>query len=98
MTLEEKKIIEKKAAKNIANYELKKTDWYVTRYAETGTPIPAAITTYRTALRDKCNAIETAVNACVTEEDFNALFEIPMDDEGNFTGYAVIENWPTLEE
>lgn len=98
MTLEEKKIIEKKAAKNMAQYELKKTDWYVTRHAEIGTPIPAAIATYRTALRDKCTAIETAVNACVTEEDFNALFEIPMDDEGNFTGYAVIENWPTLEE
>jgi isoleucyl-tRNA synthetase len=98
MTLEEKKIIEKKAAKNIAQYELQKTDWYVTRQAETGTPIPAAIATHRAALRDKCNAIETAVNACVTEEDFNALFEIPMDDEGNFTGYAVIENWPTLEE
>ena len=33
-----------------------------------------------------------------TEEDFNALFEIPMDDDENFTGYSVIENWPTLEE
>ena len=98
MNLEEKKAIEIKAANSIANAELAKTDWYVVRNAEAGTAIPANVATHRAAVRAKCNTIESAVNACVTEDDCNALFEIPTDDDGNFTGHAIIENWPTLEE
>lgn len=96
MTLEERKAQEIRAANEIAKYELAKTDWYVTRYSEIQTPIPESIVAHRAAIRQKHDTVVNAVNACVTEDDFNALFEIPTDDEGNFTGYAIIENWPTL--
>lgn len=98
MDLEQRKKEELVIHKRIANKLLTETDWYIVRNAEVATAVPEKISNHRAAVREKFNTIENAINACVTEDDFNALFEIPMDDEGNFTGYAIIENWPTLEE
>lgn len=94
MDLAQRKTEELTIQKRIANRLLSETDWYVVRNAEIGVAIPEEIATHRSAVREKFSTIENAINACVTEDDFNALFEIPTDDEGNFTGYAIIENWP----
>ena len=49
------------------------TDWKVVRFAETGTVIDTATSTYRTAVRTASNANETAINACVTMFEIESL-------------------------
>jgi len=73
---------------------LQPTDWYVVRKSETGTEIPADVLTYRQAVRDASNAIESAITACETHEAFMALYDAPVDDEGMPTGNAPINDWP----
>jgi len=73
---------------------LEKTDWYVTRKAEAGTAIPSSVTTYRTAVRDKCKTIEDAITACDTHAKFMALYDVPVDGKGVATGNAPINDWP----
>ena len=50
--------------KEIANSLLAKTDWMVTRKAESGTAIPTAQANYRTAVRTQCGLREATINAC----------------------------------
>jgi len=73
---------------------LQPTDWYVVRKSETGTEIPADVLTYRQAVRDASNAIESAITACETHEAFMALYDAPVDNEGMPTGNAPINDWP----
>jgi len=73
---------------------LQPTDWYVVRKSETGAEIPADVLTYREAVRTASNAIEAAITACTTHEAFMALYDTPVDDEGNPTGNAPINDWP----
>jgi len=54
---------------------LQKTDWYVTRKADTGTAIPQDIQDFRTAVRSVNNQQETQINACSNVEQLKALFE-----------------------
>jgi len=70
------------------------SDWYVTRKAETGTEIPAEILTYRQSVREASGAIEASVQGVSTLEGFMALYEAPVDAEGNVTGNAPINDWP----
>ena len=44
------------------------TDWYVIRNQETGTAIPAGITSARQALRDQADTVETEINALTTKK------------------------------
>ena len=73
---------------------LQPTDWYVTRKAEAGTAIPSAIGDYRTAVRTASGTIETAIQGVTTLEAFMALYDAPVDADGNITGNAPINNWP----
>ena len=73
---------------------LQSTDWYVTRQAETGTAIPSTVTDYRTAVRTASGTIETAIQGVTTHADFMALYDAPVDAEGNPTGNAPINDWP----
>ena len=73
---------------------LSTTDWMVTRQAETGTEIPSAVSDYRTAVRTASETIETAIQGVTTLEAFMALYETPVDAEGNPTGNAPINDWP----
>ena len=66
----------------------------VTRQAETGTAIPSAVSDYRTAVRTASETIETAIQGVTTLEAFMALYDTPVDAEGNPTGNAPINNWP----
>ena len=70
------------------------SDWYVTRKAEAGTEIPAEVLTYRQSVREASGAIEAAIEGVTTLEAFIALYEAPVDAEGNVTGNAPINDWP----
>lgn len=54
---------------------LAKTDWYVTRKADTGTAIPQEVQDFRTNVRAVSNQQETQINACTTVEQLKLLFE-----------------------
>ena len=69
-------------------------DWYVTRKAETDKAIPSDISTYRAAVRTSCANIEAAINAVKTHAKFMALYDTPVDSDGNPTGNAPINDWP----
>ena len=71
--------------KQIAGSLLARTDWYVTRKAETGAEIPAAVATYRAAVRTTSGTREAEINACTTTEELVALLTNPaqvMNDDG----------------
>ena len=60
--------------KQIAGTLLAPTDWYVTRKAEDSTAeIPAAVATYRAAVRTTCGTREGEINACTTTDELVAL-------------------------
>ena len=70
------------------------TDWMVVRSAENGTDIPANVLAYRAAVRLASETIETAITAVTTLDAFIALYEVPVDADGNPTGNAPINDWP----
>jgi len=71
------------------------TDWHVIKATEvSGYTVPAAITTYRAAVRTASNTIETAINGAADHAAFMALYDIPVDDDGDPTGNAPIHDWP----
>ena len=81
--------------KRTAQEKLSKHDWMIVRNAEKSTAIPTDITTYRDAIRTKCASIETAINNCSNLTQFMALFDAPVDSNGNPTGDpAPINDFP----
>ena len=71
------------------------TDWYVIKAAEVSDyTVPAAVTTYRAAVRTASNTIETAINGAADHDAFMALYDAPLDSDGNPTGNAPINDWP----
>jgi hypothetical protein len=74
---------------------LAKSDWYITRQAETGKAVPQDIADYREAVRAASDTIETAITACTTLEEFMALYVTPVDEELMQTGNAPINDFPT---
>ena len=72
--------------KQRANDLLSKSDWEITRKSEKGTAIASATTTFRDKVRTACNDIETKINACSNLTAFKALFDAPVDSDGNPTG------------
>jgi hypothetical protein len=73
---------------------LQPTDWMVTRKAETGTAVSDSVLDYRASVRTASGTIETAILACTTHAEFMALYDAPVDAEGNVTGNAPINDWP----
>ena len=67
-TLEELKSQKISNLKHSIGSELSKTDWYVVRYADVGTEIPADIKEARADLRDQSDIIETEINALTTKK------------------------------
>ena len=66
----------------------------IVKNAEKSTAIPSNVTTYRDAVRTKCASIETAINNCSNLTEFMALFDAPVDSDGNPTGNAPINDFP----
>jgi hypothetical protein len=73
---------------------LQPTDWYVTRKAEAGTEIPSTVLDYRAAVRTASGAIETAITNAADLAAFIALYDTPVDSNGDPTGNAPINDWP----
>jgi len=85
----------KQQAKQTAASLLANTDWQVIKAAEVSSyTVPAAITTYRAAVRTASNTIETAIDNAADIDAFIALYDAPVDDDGNVTGNAPINDWP----
>jgi len=70
------------------------TDWYVVRKSETNDAIPADFLAYRAAVRTASGTIEAAITAVTTLDAFMALYDAPVDADGNPTGNAPINDWP----
>jgi len=71
------------------------TDWMVIKAAEVdGYTVPADVVTYRQAVRAKSNSIEAAINNAADLAAFMALYDTPVDADGNATGNPVITDWP----
>ena len=81
-------------AKAQAASQLAPYDWYVVRNAEKSTAIPSDVTTYRDAVRTACAAIETSITNASDLAAFIALYDTPVDSDGNPTGNAPINDWP----
>ena len=54
--------------KHSTGTKLQETDWYIVRNQETGTAIPADITSARQALRDQSEVVENEINALTTKK------------------------------
>ena len=67
-TLTQLKAIKKQAVKDLANKELSKTDWYVTRKADIDTAIPEAINTERASIRTKVEERELEIDGLSTKK------------------------------
>ena len=80
--------------KTTAGSLLAPTDWMVVRKAETDVAIPADVLTYRQAVRTASESIETAIAGANNHEAFMALYDTPVDADGNPTGNAPINDWP----
>ena len=86
----------------IAGQFLSSTDWYAVRKAETSKAIPAAIKTYRAAVRTACDARQAEIAAVSTTEELEALMKAP-DKVRDADGETLIDNpdahltpWPEL--
>ena len=65
----------------------------VVRKSEKGTAIPTATATYRDKVRTACDTIETKINNCSNFTEFKALFDNPIDKDGNPT----LDNAPMFD-
>ena len=80
--------------KRQAGDKLAATDWYVIRETETTVAMPDSVAAYRAAVRNASGDIETAITAVTTLDAFIALYDAPVDADGNPTGNAPINDWP----
>jgi hypothetical protein len=71
------------------------TDWMVIKAAEVADySVPADVLTYRAAVRTASNTIEAAITAAADHAAFMALYDVPVDADGNPTGNAPINDFP----
>ena len=83
--------------KTTANTLLAPTDWQVIAKAERDRAIDEAVATYRAAVISACAAIEAAITGAANMAAFQALFDIPVDEDGNPTGNQPVHDWPEQE-
>lgn len=71
------------------------TDWMVIKATEVSDySVDAATLTYRAAVRTASNTIEAAITSAADLAAFMALYDTPVDSDGNPTGNSPINNWP----
>lgn len=71
------------------------TDWMVIKAAEVADySVDSATLTYRAAVRTASNTIEAAITSAADLAAFMALYDTPVDSDGNPTGNSPINNWP----
>lgn len=69
--------------KAVASSLLSKSDWYVTRYAETGQIIPITVSQHRAAIRNYSNTSEASIESATTVEELQHILN------------QVNSSWPT---
>ena len=75
--------------------KLAPTDWMVIRLQEDSTKtLTTAVTNYRAAVRTASGTIETAITNAADLAAFMALYDTPVDGNGDPTGNAPINDWP----
>ena len=83
--------------KQIAGSLLANTDWYVIRKAEDPTAeIPAAVATYRAAVRITSGTREAEINACTTTEELVAPLTNPAEVYDEATDSMVANTEPFI--
>lgn len=83
-------LVKRQAADKLAS-----TDWMVIRLQEDSTKtLTTAVTNYRTAVRTASGTIETAITNAADLASFIALYDVPVDGNGDPTGNAPINDWP----
>ena len=71
------------------------SDWKVIKATEVADySVDAATLTYRAAVRTASNTIEAAITGASDLAAFMALYDVPVDADGNPTGNAPINDWP----
>jgi len=71
------------------------TDWMVIKASEVADySLPTDVATFRAAIRTASNSIETAITGASDLAAFVALYDVPVDADGNPTGNAPINDWP----
>lgn len=92
------KSVWKATVKTQAGGLLTPTDWMVIKASEVADySVDAATLTYRAAVRTASNTIEAAIDAAADHTAFVALFDVPVDADGNPTGNAPIADWPEAD-
>lgn len=85
----------KKSTKVTAGSLLASTDWKVVKASELSDyTVDSTTLSYRAAVRTASNTIETAIDNASGHAAFIALFNTPVDSDGNPTGNAPIHDWP----
>jgi hypothetical protein len=64
-----------KTIKREAGNKLQLTDWQVTRFTETGTPVDPEVLAERQRIRNRCNIVEAEITALATAEEL-LMYEI----------------------
>ena len=82
-----KELFDRQAAGLLAKY-----DWYIIRNTEASTAIPSAITNYRTAVRTKCNSMQTQVDGAANVDALVALYTYTTTDD---VTSRPLGEWPT---
>jgi hypothetical protein len=71
------------------------TDWMVIKAAEVADySLPTDVATARAAIRTASNTIEASITGAADHAAFMALYNTPVDADGNPTGNAPINDWP----
>lgn len=92
------KSVWKATVKTQAGWLLASTDWMVIKASEVADySVDASTLTYRAAVRAASNDIEAAIDAAADHAAFVALFDVPVDGDGNPTGNAPIADWPEAD-
>ena len=86
-----KEVFDKQAASLLAKY-----DWYIIRNTEASTAIPSTITNYRTAVRTKCNSMQTQIDNASDVDALATLFAyVNTGTEENPVIEKPLGEWPT---
>ena len=81
--------------KRQAGDKLAVSDWMVIKAQEVEAySVPSDVSQYRSDLRAASNTIEAAITAASDLAEFMALYDVPVDADGNPTGNAPINDWP----
>jgi len=85
----------KAQTKATAGSMLQSTDWKIVKASEVSSyTVDQATLDYRASVRTASNTIEAAIDAVADLTAFMALFDTPVDSDGNPTGKAPINNFP----